>query len=77
MNAKDFINAWKFGHSFVNDRIRGDITNYSGDRWQLHINAEIIVFFDSVKETVNRDVVLLMDGDHATPMCTFSWRVAE
>ena len=75
MNAKEFINAWKNGCSFVNTKLNGDIMR-SGDHWQMHINAEIIVFFDGVRES-SKDVVLLMDGDHATPFCTFNWRVAE
>lgn len=75
MNAKEFIKAWREGRSFVNSKLNGDITG-SGSHWQMHINAEIIVFFDDVKESLN-DVVLLMDGDHATPFCTFSWRVSE
>ena len=75
MNAKEFIKAWKEGRSFVNSKLNGDITG-SENHWQVHINAEIIVFFSDVKESLN-DVVLLMDGDHATPFCTFNWRVAE
>lgn len=75
MNAKEFIKAWREGRSFVNNRLNGDITG-SGSHWQMHINAEIIVFFDDIKESLN-DVVLLMDGEHATPFCTFSWRVIE
>ena len=76
MNAKEFIKAWKEGHRFYNDKLNGEIVRRSGDsRWEMHINAEIIVFFDDVKDSLN-DVVLLMDGDHATPFCTFSWRVS-
>ncbi len=75
MNAKDFIKAWKNGHSFINSKLNGDIMR-TENHWQMHINAEIIVFFDDVKESTN-DVVLLMDGDRATPFCTFSWKVRE
>ena len=75
MNAKDFIKAWKEGRSFVNSKLNGDIMR-SENHWQMHIDAEIIVFFTDVKESLN-DVVLLMDGDHATPFCTFNWRVME
>lgn len=75
MNAKEFIKAWKEGRSFVNDKLNGKITK-GKNHWAMHINAEIIVFFYDVKESLN-DVVLLMDGDHATPFCTFNWRVRE
>lgn len=75
MNAKDFIKAWKEGRSFVNNKLNGDIMR-TENHWAMHINAEIIVFFDDVKDSMN-DVVLLMDGDHATPFCTFNWRVVE
>ena len=75
MNAKDFIKAWREGRSFVNDRLNGDITREE-NHWTMHINAEIIVFFDDIREGSN-DVVLLMDGNHAIPFSTFSWRVRE
>ena len=75
MNAKEFIKAWREGRSFVNSKLNGDIMR-TENHWAMHINAEIIVFFDDVKDSMN-DVVLLMDGDHATPFCTFSWRVVE
>ena len=74
MDAKDFIKAWKEGRSFINSKLNGDITR-SGDHWEMHINAEIIVFFDDVKGSLN-DVVLLMDGDRAVPFCTYNWRVS-
>lgn len=74
MNAKEFIKAWKEGRSFYHNNLNGEIVR-TGDHWQMHINAEIIVFFDDVKDSLN-DVVLLMDGDHATPLCTFNWRVS-
>lgn len=74
MNAKEFIKAWKEGHSFINSKLNGDITR-SDNHWQMHINAEIIVFFDDVRESLD-DVVLLMDGDHAIPFCTHNWRVS-
>lgn len=74
MNAKEFIKAWKEGRSFINSKLNGDIMR-SGDHWQMHINAEIIVFFDDVRGSLE-DVVLLMDGDHATPFCTYNWRVS-
>ena len=73
MNAEEFIKAWKDGHRFCNDKLQGVIER-SGDHWEMHINAEIIVFFDDVKGSLN-DVVLLMDGDHAVPFCTYNWRV--
>ena len=75
MNAKEFIKAWKEGHSFINSKLNGDIMR-TEDHWQMHINAEIIVFFDDVRESLD-DVVLLMDGEHATPFCTHNWRVRE
>ena len=75
MNANEFINAWKNGSSFINSKLNGDIMR-TENHWQMHINAEIIVFFDDVKPSMD-DVVLLMDGDHATPFCTFNWRVRE
>lgn len=74
MNAKEFIKAWKEGHRFYNDKLNGEIVR-SGNHWMMHINAEIIIFFDDVKESLH-DVVLLMDGDHATPFATYSWKVA-
>ena len=73
MNALEFINAWKNDCSFINDKLNGDIMR-TEDHWQMHINAEIIVFFDDVKPSTD-DVVLLMDGDHATPFSTHNWRV--
>ena len=75
MNAKDFIKAWKEGHSFYHNNLNGEIVRSGDHYWEMHINAEIIVFFDDVKGSLN-DVVLLMDGDHATPLCTFNWRVS-
>ena len=75
MNAKEFIKAWKEGCKFVNRKLNGDITR-TENHWQMRINAEIIVFFDDVKESLD-DVVLLMDGIHATPFCTHNWRVME
>ena len=76
MNAQEFIKAWKDGHRFYNEKLNGEIVRRSGcSHWEMHINAEIIVFFDDVKDSLN-DVVLLMDGDHATPFCTHSWRVS-
>ena len=74
MNANEFINAWKNGCSFINSKLNGDIMR-TENHWQMHINAEIIVFFNDVKGSLN-DVVLLMDGDHAIPFCTHSWRVS-
>ena len=75
MNAQEFIKAWKDGHRFYNDKLNGEIVRRSGgNHWEMHINAEIIVFFDDVRESLD-DVVLLMDGDHATPFCTHNWRV--
>ena len=74
MNAQEFIKAWKEGCRFVNSKLNGDIEK-SGNHWQMHINAEIIVFFDDVRESLD-DVVLLMDGDHGIPFCTHNWRVS-
>ena len=74
MNAEEFIKAWKEGHTFYHNNLNGEIVR-SGDHWEMHINAEIIVFFDDVKGSLN-NVVLLMDGDHATPFCTHNWRVS-
>ena len=76
MNAQEFIKAWKDGHRFYNEKLNGEIVRRSGcSHWEMHINAEIIVFFDDVKGSLN-DVVLLMDGDRATPFCTYNWRVS-
>ena len=74
MNAQEFIRAWKDGCSFYHNNLNGTITRSGDNHWEMHINAEIIVFFDDVKGSLN-DVVLLMDGDHATPFCTHNWRV--
>ena len=76
MNAKEFIKAWKEGHTFYHNNLNGEIARSGDHYWEMHINAEIIVFFNDVKGSLN-DVVLLMDGDHATPLCTFNWRVRE
>ena len=73
MNAQEFIKAWKDGHRFYNSNLKGEIVR-SGDHWEMHINAEIIVFFDDVRGSLD-EVVLLMDGDRAVPFCTHNWRV--
>ena len=59
MNAKEFIKAWKEGRSFINSKLNGDIMR-TKNHWQMHINAEIILFFDDVRESLD-DVILLMD----------------
>ena len=77
MLAKDFIKAWKDGRTLVNDIMNGDITRTAaGTQWQMHMNAEIIVFFDDIHDAL-QEVVALVEGDKVTPLCTHNWRVRE
>ncbi len=77
MNAKDFIDAYNSGRTLVNDELNADIRRTDDHIHQMHINAELIVFFKEIKETHAADVVSLVCDDYSCPMATYRWRVKE
>lgn len=79
MNAKDFIKAYYNGHVLVNDKLNGDIIGAASEDClaQVHINAELIIFFKEIRDSGLSDIVTLVCDGYMTPLCTHNWRVKE